>query len=500
MNIVLLHLPVLQVAIPLIAAPVCVLFTFGGHRKLAWCFTLVISWVSFAIAGALLSHVLLEADISYAIGNWPPPFGIEYRVDPINAFVLLIISGISAIALPFARLSVEQEIETDRHILFYTSYLLCLTGLLGVTITGDAFNIFVFLEISSLSTYVLIATGVRQDRRALTAAYNYLILGTIGATFFVIGIGLLYMVTGTLNIADLAERLPPLSDNRAVHAGFAFVVIGMALKLALFPMHVWLPNAYTYAPSLVTVFLAATSTKVSVYVLLRFLFTVFGPTYGFVDLTFEFVFLPLALLAMFAGSITAIFQTNVKRLFAYSSVAQLGYMMLGVSLSNIPGLMATILHIFNHALMKGALFMALGCVAYRLGTVSLSSMKGLGRSMPWTMGALILGGLSLIGVPGTVGFISKWHLILGTLEAGYWPIAILIVVSSLLAVIYIWKIVEVAYLENDVNQQQISKEVPISMLAPLWVLVILNFYFGIDADLTTWVARNVAETFLGGRA
>ena len=500
MNLVLLHLPVLQVAIPLIAAPLCVLFTFGGHRKLAWCFTLVISWVSFAIAGALLSHVLLEADISYAIGNWPPPFGIEYRVDPINAFVLLIISGISAIALPFARLSVEQEIETDRHILFYTSYLLCLTGLLGVTITGDAFNIFVFLEISSLSTYVLIATGVRQDRRALTAAYNYLILGTIGATFFVIGIGLLYMVTGTLNIADLAERLPPLSDNRAVHAGFAFVVIGMALKLALFPMHVWLPNAYTYAPSLVTVFLAATSTKVSVYVLLRFLFTVFGPTYDFVDLTFEFVFLPLALLAMFAGSITAIFQTNVKRLFAYSSVAQLGYMMLGVSLSNIPGLMATILHIFNHALMKGALFMALGCVAYRLGTVSLSSMKGLGRSMPWTMGALILGGLSLIGVPGTVGFISKWHLILGTLEAGYWPIAILIVVSSLLAVIYIWKIVEVAYLENDVDQEQVSKEVPISMLAPLWVLVILNFYFGIDADLTTWVARNVAETFLGGGA
>ena len=118
--------------------------------------------------------------------------------------------------------------------------------------------------------------------------------------------------------------------------------------------------------------------------------------------------------------------------------------------------------------------------------------------MPWTMGALILGGLSLIGVPGTVGFISKWHLILGTLEAGFWPIAILIVASSLLAVIYIWKIVEVAYLEQGINQEKTLKEAPISMLAPLWVLVILNFYFGIDADLTTWVARNVAETFLGG--
>ena len=500
MSFIIPHLPVLQVAIPLISAPICVLFTFGGHRKLAWLFTFFISWVCFLIAGVLLSRVLLDMDMSYAIGNWPPPFGIEYRVDPINAFVLLIISGISAIALPFAKLSVEKEIETDRHILFYTSYLLCLTGLLGVTISGDAFNVFVFLEISSLSTYVLIATGVRQDRRALTAAYNYLILGTIGATFFVIGIGLLYMVTGTLNIADLAERIKPLSDNRVVHAGFAFVVIGMGLKLALFPMHTWLPNAYTYAPSLVSVFLAATSTKVSVYILLRFLFTVFGPSYDFVNLTFEFVLLPLAILAMFAGSVTAIFQTNAKRLFAYSSVAQLGYMMLGVSLGNIPGLMAAIVHIFNHALMKGALFMALGCVAYRLGTVSLGSMKGLGRTMPWTMGALILGGLSLIGVPGTVGFISKWHLILGTLEVGYWPIAILIVGSSLLAVIYIWKIVEVAYLEEGTNQERALKDAPISMLAPLWVLVILNFYFGIDADLTTWVARNVANTFLGADA
>ena len=498
MNLIVPHLPVLQVAIPLIAAPICVLFTFGGHRKLAWLFTLCISWICLLIAGALLSRVLLETDISYAIGSWPPPFGIEYRVDPINAFVLLIISGVSAIALPFARLSVEKEIESDRHVLFYTCYLLCLTGLLGVTITGDAFNIFVFLEISSLSTYVLIATGVRQDRRALTAAYNYLILGTIGATFFVIGIGLLYMVTGTLNIADLAERLKPLSDNRVVHAGFAFIIIGMCLKLALFPMHAWLPNAYTYAPSLVTVFLAATSTKVSVYVLLRFLFTVFGPTYDFVNLTFEFVLLPLGIVAMFAGSVIAIFQTNVKRLFAYSSVAQLGYMMLGVSLCNIPGLMAAILHIFNHALMKGALFMALGCVVYRLGAISLGSMKGLGRRMPWTMGALTLAGLSLIGVPGTVGFISKWHLILGTLESGYWPIAILIVGSSLLAVIYIWNIVEVAYLEKETSREQTLKEVPMTMLVPLWVLVILNFYFGIDTDLTTRVARNVAATFLGG--
>ena len=387
MNILIPHLAVLQVAVPLISAPLCALFTFGQRRRAAWILTLLISWFAFFVSIQLLVQVLETGPISYHLGNWAPPIGIEYKVDIINAFVLVIISGISSLALPFGRLVVLKEIEPDRQILFYTSYLLCLTGLLGVTITGDAFNIFVFLEISSLSTYVLIASGVRTDRRALTAAYNYLILGTVGATFFVIGVGLLYMVTGTLNIADLSERLTPLAGNNVVHAGFGFIIVGIGLKLALFPMHTWLPNAYTYAPSLVAVFLAATATKVSVYVLLRFLYTVFGSSSSFVVITFEYVFLPLAILAMFVGSIAAIYQSNLKRLFAYSSVAQLGYIILGLALSNAMGLSAAILHLFNHALMKAALFIALGCVMYRIGSVSFASMKGLARRMPWTLGA-----------------------------------------------------------------------------------------------------------------
>src|SRR3972149_5873173 len=153
-------------------------------------------------------------------------------------------------------------------------YLLCLAGLLGISVTGDAFNLFVFLEISSLSTYVLIALG--RDRRALMAGYQYLIMGTIGATFFVIGVGLLYLETGTLNMADMAARLPRGTAARPVLAALAFITVGISLKLALFPLHLWLPNAYAYAPSAVTAFIAATATKVSVYVLLRFYYSVFG--------------------------------------------------------------------------------------------------------------------------------------------------------------------------------------------------------------------------------
>ena len=488
------HLPALQIVVPLVAAPICLLLRRGD---LAWGLALVVSWAALAIAVMLLHAVIDGGVISYEFGDWAPPWGIEYRIDAANAFVLLIVSGISAVVLPYARASVASEIEESKHCLFYTAYLLCLTGLLGVAITGDAFNLFVFLEITSLATYVLVAMGASRDRRALTAAFTYLVMGTIGATFFVIAVGLLYMVTGTLNMADLALRIADLGDNRTVSVAFAFLVVGLGLKLALFPLHLWLPNAYAYAPSVVTVFIAATSTKVAVYALLRFLFTIFGLEFSVEALTLTYVFLPLAIAGMFAASTVAIFQVDMKRMLAYSSVAQLGYMVLGMSFGNVTGLTATILHLFNHALIKGGLFMALGCVVYRCGSASIDEMRGLGRQMPLTMAAFVIGGLSLIGIPLTVGFISKWYLILGAIEAGWWPVAILIVATSLLAVLYIGRVVEVAYLQ-PAPEGRVVTEAPRSMLIPMWVLIVANIYFGIDASLTTSVAGTAARALIGG--
>mgnify|MGYP003628004641 CR=1 FL=1 len=487
------HLPVLQVVGPLIAAPICSLLR---ARNLAWLFTLLVSLAAFACSIYLLHIVMQTGPISYAIGGWAAPLGIEYRVDASNGLVLLIISGISTVVLPFAKRSFDLEVPEKQHSLLYTAYILCLTGLLGITATADAFNVFVFLEISSLSTYVLVSAGAKQDRRALTAAYNYLILGTVGATFFVIGVGLLYMATGTLNMADLATRIGPVGTSRTIDVGFAFIVIGLSLKLALFPLHAWLPNAYTYAPSAVTAFLASTATKAAVYLLLRFSFTIFGSGSAFMAPMVGLVIMPLALAAMYAGSISAIYQYNLKRMLAYSSVAQIGYMMLGVSFLSVTGLMATTLHLFNHALMKGALFMVLGCVYYRIRSVHISDMAGIGRQMPWTMAAFVVGGLSLIGVPLTVGFVSKWYLIAAAVEQEAWIIVVLIVASSLLAVIYIWRVVEVAYLKDPIPGRTVT-EAPLSMLLPTWVLALASIYFGIDANLTTRIARMAAEGLVG---
>jgi len=486
------HLPALQVVIPLVSAPICALL---GRDRIAWAFTLVVSWAVLAIALLLLTQVMANGTISYAIGGWVAPWGIEYRVDAAGAFVLLIVAIIGSVVIPFAAASVREEIPPERIPLFYCCYLLCLTGLLGIAITGDAFNLFVFLEISSLSSYVLISLG--RDRRALTAAFQYLIMGTIGATFILIAVGLLYMMTGTLNMVDLAERLPRVATTRTVVVAFAFLTVGASLKLALFPLHLWLPNAYTYAPSVISAFLAATATKVGVYVLLRFFFSVFGASFSFEVMRAGEMLLVLAVTAMLVGSTIAIFQENIKRMLAYSSIAQIGYMILGVSLASVTGITAGLIHLFNHALMKGALFLALGCIFLRIGSVHIRDMEGIAKTMPLTMAAFVAGGLSLIGVPLTSGFISKWYLVQSALEQDIWPVAFLILASSLIAVVYVWRVVEAAYFRPPGPHAREATEAPAVMLVPAWILIGANIYFGIDARMTSTVARRAAETLLG---
>ena len=487
------HLSILLVVIPLLAAPITAILPWA---RIAWLLTLLVSWVCLLLAVWQLQIVLAGNIISYELGGWAPPWGIEYRIDIINAFIAMIVAAIAAITLPYALRSVEKEI-VPRHIpLFYTAFLLCLTGLLGITLTGDIFNLFVFLEISSLSSYALISMG--RQRQALTAAFQYLIMGTIGATFLLIGIGLTYAVTGTLNMSDITARLQDVEEFRTLHTAFAFIFIGIALKLAMFPLHLWLPNVYTYAPSVISVFLAATATKVAIYVLIRVIFTIYGIEFAFEEIHINWFLLPLSAIAVISASLIAIFQTNIKRMLAYSSVAQIGYILLGIGLASMTGLTAAILHLFNHALMKGALFMALGAVFYKMNTVQLGDLNGIGRRMPLTMGAFVIGGLSLVGVPLTVGFISKWYLVVAALEQQWWWLVGILIVGSLLALIYIWRVVEVAYLKPAPAGCATRNEAPLTLLIPTWILIAGNIYFGIHTSLTVDVAES-ASTMLFGK-
>lgn len=491
--VLLSHLPILIVVVPLVAAPLVVLIRHGG---VGWAVALAVSAACAAMSLAVLAEVPGTGALSYAIGSWAPPWGIEYRIDAGNALVALLVSAVATIVLPAAKRTVVLEVGEDREYLFYSLFLLCLCGLLGIALTGDAFNIFVFLEISSLATYALIALG--RDRRALTAAYQYLLLGTIGATLYVIGVGLLYLVTGTLNLADLAQRLPAVVDRRPVIAGLAFITVGIGLKAAIFPLHAWLPNAYAHAPTAVSALLAATATKVSLYVLMRVYYSVIGAPTAFGVEPTGAILLVLSIAALFVGSGAAIVQRDLRLMLAFSSIGQIGYITLGIALASAAGLTAAMAHLVNHGITKGALFLLAGCVALRLGGTRFEQLAGLGRTMPVTAFAIVIGGLSLVGVPGTAGFASKWALVVGALSAGLWWVAAAVLVSSLLALAYVWKFVEVAYLASPPPGAPSPGEAPADVTVPALVLTAAVVVFGLHATPVLEASSRAASAFLRG--
>ncbi|MEM7177449.1 MAG: monovalent cation/H+ antiporter subunit D family protein [Pseudomonadota bacterium] len=489
------NLPALQVVVPMLGAVMVALVRRPG---ISWLITLAVCLSMPVIAAMLLHQTLVSGTISYAMGSWEPPIGIEYRIDEINAFILLLVSIMSAIVAAYMPRSIGNEIPPERQGWFYTMYLMALCGLLGMAITGDAFNIFVFMEISSLAMYGMIAMG--PDRRALVAAFQYLVIGTVGATFYVIGIGLIFALTGSLNLYDIAQILPGVETKTPIYAGLGFIAVGLSLKIALFPLHLWLPNAYAFAPSAATAFLAATATKVAIYLLIRFAYSIFGIQFTFSSPGIQGGLLLLACLGMILPSLIAIFQVNVKRMLAYSSVSQVGYMILGIGIANEAGLTGGISHMFNHAIIKACLFLAIGSVFFTTGIRRIEQMAGLGRTMPLTMAAFVIAGLALIGVPGTAGFVSKWLLIQGAADAGMWWLVVVIVVSSALAIFYIGRVIEVAWFRPPTEATQTPQAVPIEMQAMTWLLVLAVIYFGFNTDLSAGVPARAAELLLQGWA
>ena len=492
------QLPALAIVVPLVAAPLCVI---ARNARVAWWIALVASGATALVAWNLLGAVGPGRAVRYAVGGWAAPAGIELYVDYLNAIVLVLVAGISTVALVYARRSIEPTVEEGKRYLFWTAWLLCLTGLLGITITGDAFNVFVFLEISSLSTYMLVSFG--SDRRALSAAFRYVILGSVGASFILIGVGFLYAATGTLNMVDLAHRLPTVEGERTVLVAFSFLTIGLMIKAAVFPLHAWLANAYHHAPVAATVFLAGTATKVSLYVLVRFFHSIFGVEYSFGQLFLNTILLPAAVAGFTVMSLVAVFQTDLRRMLAYSSVAQIGYIVAGIALATEVGLAAGLVHVVNHGIVKAALFMATGCLLFRLGHAHVPSFDDLFRRMPFTCAAFGLAGLGLIGVPLTAGFVSKFALVGALLERGLWPVVALVLVSSLTAVVYVGRVLEVMlFRKGRAVEGHVAgrAEAPVSMLAATWFMVAAMFWVGTHGDATLGLAGAAAADVAAGLA
>ncbi len=485
--------PILVVAGPLIGASAAAL---SPGARTAWMVSVLTAAFALWMSVAVVTEVAREGVVDYALGGFAPPLGIALRIDALGATMALLIASVGLLGALYSGHALSSEVYPGKHGLFQAGYLLCLAGFLGLVFTGDAFNAFVFLEVSSIGTYALVAVGEARDRRALPAAFNYLIFGTVGATFYVLGVGFLYGATGTLNLVDMSVRLAALGDNFAVQAGLAFIVAGLGVKAAIFPLHGWLPGAYAGAPSLVSVFLAATATKSAIYLIVRFVFDVF-PTGGFGQTFLALIVAPLAAAAAIVCSVQAIFEKEVRRILAFSSVAQVGFIMLGISLATTGGLSAGVFYLVAHALMKGALFMGVGALAISVKARTVEEFYGLGREAPWSAAAFAVGAASLAGVPLTMGFLAKWSLIAGALEAGaLWVVATL-AVGSLLTLVYVGRLLEAMFFRAPLPGATRAHEAPFGVLVPLLVMAGLSVWFGVDSSLPESLSRASATGLIG---
>ncbi|MEA2014893.1 MAG: proton-conducting transporter membrane subunit, partial [Thermodesulfobacteriota bacterium] len=394
--------PVLIVVISLMSAVATPLV--GWLKKDLCYYWVILALLAMTCCSALvLNTVIHEGVIHYYMGGWLPPWGIEYVIDHLNAMMLVLITGSSLLVAIYSERSLEAELP-DRTVYFYTLFLLQVTGFVGIVITGDVFNLYVFLEIASLSGYALIATG---EEGAPSAAFRYLILGTIGACFYLLGVGYLYMVTGSLNMADLAELLPALYGSKVILVAFAFFMVGIALKMALFPLHMWLPDAYTKAPSVASVLIAPLMTKVAIYIMLRIMFTVFRPYFSIEFLPVTKIMLYAGIIAIVAGALMALAQRDFKRMLCYVVIAEVGYMVGGVGVANAVAIKGAILHIMNDVVMTLGLFAVAGILTYKMKNHGIAVFQNIFKTMPFTMVAFLVMALSVIGVPPTCGFFSK---------------------------------------------------------------------------------------------
>jgi len=461
---------------PLVGAVLTPIVARRDRRVAPWWALGVMSVTSVA-AVALMVRVAQEGPFSYYMSGWVPPIGIEFRFDEVSAFIgVVCLVGWLAVLYSFRYIEWLRGLEKPRIPYYYTLLLLNLAGIIGISITGDLFNLFVFLEIVSLSGYALVA--VSGERIADMAAFKYLLIGAVSSLLVLLGIGLVYALTGSLNMADVSARLADAPARPLAVAIGAFTV-GFMVKAAIFPLHIWLPDAHAIAPSPVSAVLSGLVVKVGIIGMLRIYQIVYGS--GAVDMNgLNQVLMWLGAISIVMGAFFAVFQDDIKMMLAYSTISNIGYIVMGLGLASSFGVIGASIHVFNHALIKATLFFGAGALIFRTGKRTLSELAGVGRSMPLTAAAMSIGAISIVGIPPTAGFLCKWYIALGAVQAEQPFFAFALVFGALFIFIYYIRMVNAFYFRPPVDPEILAvKEAPASMLVPILVLAALCLIMGV---------------------
>lgn len=473
------NIPVLIVLLPLSAALLCMALSLI-HWRLGRDVVIASVAASLVLSVIQLKDVIDHGTVSYVFGKYKIPYGIEFRIDAISAVIIVMILIIGFITLLFSMSFEVRDGGKVKNSGAYTMLALLIVGMVGMTSTGDMFNLYVFLEITSLSGYCLIALG---GSRGIVAAFRYMLVGTIAATFYLLGVGILYSQTGTLNMEDMHYMLSRGVSTEAQAVALVFIIAAFGVKMALFPFNGWQPSAYAHANAGSRPLIAGVMGKIPAYAMFRYIFCIYGSEFRFMD---EFLLIVgiFSCCGIIYGSVRAMAQTDLRKMLAYSSVAQIGYITLGFATGSPVGIVGGFLHMLAHAFMKSGLFFGTGAIRQKYGSMKMEDLGYIYKKMPLTSGLVVVAALSMVGIPPLGGFFSKWYIGMGAAGSHHLVYLFVLVISSLLNAVYFFKLFEKMFMARDKElpdriPSEVAQEVPWNMVLAIVVCFLAIILIGV---------------------
>lgn len=469
--------------------------SYGRRFQILMVSVLGIAWI---MALLELLMVLWDAPYSYTFGSYPAGIGIEFLVDEFSALMTLVVLTLSILIIIYSLKDLEHEIESSRMYSYYTLVFLLIFSMIGMIFTNDMFNLYVFMEILSITSVAIIAIKKKKD--TLMASMKYLMMGAIGSVTVLMGIALIYMVTGQLNMSAINEEISAVWRlyPRNILLAMGFMITGFSIKVAIFPLHNWLPDAHSTAPTPSSALLSGLVVKAYIFSIAKIMYRVVGKNIS-VDIGIADYLIIFAVLSMMMGSVFALTQRDIKRRLAYSSVSQIGYIFLGLALASEMGFSAALFHVVSHAFMKSALFLSAGSIMYLTGKRDVKNLDGIGYEMPITMTVFSIGVLGMIGIPGTSGFMSKWYLGLAVLDAGHPELLIVLLLSSFLNALYYLPIIVSAFLrESPGRPLEMHRDgIPGTMKVSMVLVAVGSLVIGLFPHLVMDIIQQAVPTFIG---
>ncbi len=440
---------------------------------------IVFTWTLYDALQAAPDKILV-----FSLGGGPP-LGASFEIDMMGIFMAFSATILGFFATVYSYKYMEQDTRLTE---YYTLLSALVVGMVGVAFAGDFFTLFIFWEMMGIASYALVSFR-KNLWGPIEAGFKYMVMGSVGSTVLFFGMALVYGITGTLNFAQISSVIHGQPTNIWYYLIFALFVIGFGVKTAIVPVHTWLPDAHPEAPSPISAMLSGILIETGLYALTRVLFLLFEPSF------FKLTIAVFAALTMTLGNMMALRQDDVKRMLAYSSIAQMGYMLVGVSTGLAYGLMGTLLHVLNHSLMKGLAFLSVGSVVHETGTRDINKLQGVGKMMPFTTLSVIVSFLGLGGVPGTNGFISKFIIFNAALGADMLILAILGVLNSALSMAYYLRVIMVL-LSGEAEEGMTVKEAPILMVGVTLVMAVLIIVLGLYPSPVVGFASGASEALI----